>query len=76
MSSAEYRQNAQTCTTLAAQVTDAQVRSSMLSMAAAWTRLALMADKNQTLDLVYETPDPPSQTQPMQQQQQKKTEAE
>jgi hypothetical protein len=32
----------------------------LVEMAAAWLRLAEQADRNRTVDLVYETPPPPN----------------
>ena len=67
MSAEEYRRNADTCINLAEQVRDTSAKASMMAMAAAWTRLAVQADKNQTNDIVYETTPAPTVQMQMQQ---------
>jgi hypothetical protein len=58
----EYRRHAALCLKLANEVTDQRGRSALIDMASAWIRLAEQAEKNSTLDIVYETPPkkPPS----------------
>jgi hypothetical protein len=52
----DYRLHAAQCLKLAAESTGQSSRVALLDMARAWMRLAEQAEKNSTLDLVYETP--------------------
>jgi hypothetical protein len=65
----EYRQHAQVCLSIAQTTFEPRTKASMNAMAAAWLRLAVQAEKNGTLDLVYETPRA-FEPQPVQMQQQ------
>jgi hypothetical protein len=69
MTPAEYRQSAARCLAVA-ELSDGLTKKVLLEMAGAWQRLAEQAEKNLTLDLVYETPLPRRQQQPVSQQQQ------
>jgi hypothetical protein len=59
--SAKYRHHAVMCLSLAAQISDREAKASLLFMAGAWHNLADRADRNSTVDLVYDkTPPQPS----------------
>jgi hypothetical protein len=51
-----YRANAVECLVVASSMTDPNSRISLLKMAGKWFRLADLAAKNTSTDLVYETP--------------------
>lgn len=51
-----YRTSAAQCLELASSITDANSRVSLLEMAWKWLRLAELAEKDRSTDLVYETP--------------------
>jgi hypothetical protein len=63
-----YRSKATVCVDLAARTADSEARLWLLHMAHAWRALAEQADKNDKIDLVYETQEP--QRHVVQQQQQ------
>jgi hypothetical protein len=52
----EYKAHAAECLRLAEQVKDQAGKSQLVSMAAAWLRLAELAEKNSQTVLVYEPP--------------------
>lgn len=52
----EYRLRAQHCLDIAMDMDDLSKRMVLLNMAQAWMLLADQADRNQTTDIVYETP--------------------
>jgi hypothetical protein len=56
MSVQKYRRLAQECFRIAEHVTDPGTRTWLMEMAQSWLVLAEQAEKNQTADLVYETP--------------------
>jgi hypothetical protein len=70
MSLREHEQNAARCLALAEQLSDVTLKQSMIGMAAAWLRLAHQAEKNLSLDVVYEPPPARPAQRVMQQQQQ------
>jgi hypothetical protein len=51
-----YRANATEYLVMALSMTDPNSRISLLKMAAKWSRLADLAEKNSSTDLIYETP--------------------
>jgi hypothetical protein len=53
----KYRQHARHCVEISADFSDQTSKLLLLEMAQAWIKLADQAEKNQTLDLVYETPE-------------------
>lgn len=52
----EYRLRAQHCLDIATDMDSCTTRMVLLDMAQAWMLLADQADRNQTTDVVYETP--------------------
>ena len=56
--SENYRRNAVMCYKMARMFSDARMRAVMFEMAQAWIDLAAQAERNSSLDLVYETPPP------------------
>jgi hypothetical protein len=67
----EHRRRAADCLHMADRVVDHQFKASLIDMAGAWVRLAEQADRNRSVDLVYETPPrPPAHAAQQQQQQQ------
>jgi hypothetical protein len=52
----EYRRHAAKCLKMAEETTDPFNRSSLISIAYSWLRLAEMAEKNSHTDVSYETP--------------------
>jgi hypothetical protein len=53
--SAHYRHHALMCLSLVAETNDPKAKASLLLMAGAWNNLAARADRNNTVDVVYET---------------------
>lgn len=54
---ARYREYAANCIAVSQTLTSAAERLNLLDMAQAWITLAIQAEKNGRLTLVYETPD-------------------
>jgi hypothetical protein len=52
----EYKAHAAECVRLAEQVKDQAAKTKLIDMAAAWLRLAELAEKNSQTVLVYEPP--------------------
>ena len=65
-----YRHYAASCMRLAAQIGDPVQKAHLLEMARAWHNLIDQAERNSKTDLVYETPPPKAERQPIVQQQQ------
>ena len=59
----EYRHNAAVCLRIAEVTMDTAARMVLLDMATAWHNLADQANRNERLDLVYETPPPRAEPQ-------------
>lgn len=53
---ARYREYARQCFAVAQGMPDAKDKLAMLDMAQAWVDLAALAERNQRLPIVYETP--------------------
>jgi hypothetical protein len=51
-----YRMYAGNCLEIARRVTEPSSRLALLDMAQAWERLAVQAEKNSAISVVYETP--------------------
>jgi hypothetical protein len=72
--SEDYRRNAVSCLQLVDKTNDPAEKAYLLEMARAWRNLADQAERNSTVDLVYETPPPrpppPGPQEPAAQQQQ------
>jgi hypothetical protein len=56
MAGEQYTRRAAECLKLAAEVTDPKAKANLTEMAAAWLRLAELAEKNSNTFLVYEPP--------------------
>jgi hypothetical protein len=71
--SEDYRRNAASCLQLVDKTDDPAERAYLLDMARAWHNLAEQVERNNAMDLVYETPPrppPPVPQEPVTQQQQ------
>ena len=60
----QYRRRAQYCLEVARTLTDRGRKLVALDMAQAWLKLAERAEKNRTVDIVYETPRRPDALRP------------
>ena len=56
---ARYREYAARCMIMAQRQENANEKLAMLDMAQAWADLAGLAEKNESIAVVYETPEPP-----------------